>query len=891
MKPALLLQEIKKALNITKICFILTTLCITQILNASELSLNTSKHYLLFDGVNNYLRGGNSNTLGNRFTIQAWIKPEGSNHNNSEKTIVAKKSLVDGYSLILQNNNKVKMEWIGTDNSVVELVTNTPLPNNKWHHIAIVFDSRNLSIYIDGVLDISARVSVPKANTSEFSIGATYANKIITKPFKGGIDEVLVWNTNLSVNQIRYLMNQEIYKISTNVISGKSIPVTITKNELSTLQWSQLLSYFSMNLFNENDVLDESNSGIIGKGDYSIEIQSAPLPYVTIAHGEWSNQFVWHSGSEIKLPCEPSLVNPAITIDWNIVFQNRNIISLGNKTLLGLIINNNTLTVENDSKIEITHYLKNSGKLDLEGKSQLIQQLNCDLELFSNGMLERDQQGTTNRFNYNYWSSPVSTMNNTSINHGFTVNSILRDGANPASPQPINWTTSVNNPTTSPITLSSYWIFKFQNLSPIYANWSGVGQNGHLAAGQGFTMKGSNQATGNQNYVFVGKPNNGLITSPIAPNNLNLSGNPYPSALDVNEFILNNLDSTTGTVYLWEHYATNNTHNLAGYQGGYATRNLVGGTEPIAPEGISNLGSSDRIPGRFLPVGQGFMVYGNETGGLIKFNNNQRAFVKENNSQSGTIFRQISETNAGSIPDYFSKNDDNNYAASPFQKIRLNVVLPNQHKRQLLIGYMNEYATDNFDKGFDAPIIDNYANDAYFILANYELNILGDSYFSPTKSHTIGVKSTVAGTIKFELDSLENIPNGLTVYIYDQLTNTYHNIIDGTFETTIGIEQSPNRFYLRYQQEGALNNNDLNAANHLDVLHNSFNSTIQISNEYTLDIKKVSLVNILGQVIQQWNTNSNVTLIELSTQGVMPGTYVVTINSDEGTTSKKIIIQ
>jgi hypothetical protein len=41
----------------------------------------------------------------------------------------------------------------------------------------------------------------------------------------------------------------------------------------------------------------------------------------------------------------------------------------GNKTVLGLLVNSDTLSAENDSKIEVSHYLKLDGKIDLVGKS------------------------------------------------------------------------------------------------------------------------------------------------------------------------------------------------------------------------------------------------------------------------------------------------------------------------------------------------------------------------------------------------------------------------------------------------------------------------------------------------------------------------------------------
>jgi hypothetical protein len=55
-------------------------------------------------------------------------------------------------------------------------------------------------------------------------------------------------------------------------------------------------------------------------------------------------------------------------------------------------------------------------------------------------------------------------------------------------------------------------------------------------------MKGSGSALGNQTYTFVGKPNNGTISSnTVGDDQLLLTGNPYPSAIDADAFITDNI--------------------------------------------------------------------------------------------------------------------------------------------------------------------------------------------------------------------------------------------------------------------------------------------------------------------------------------------------------------
>ena len=437
-------------------------------------------------------------------------------------------------------------------------------------------------------------------------------------------------------------MNQEI--LSNGLATkGTIIPTSITKNDINSVAWNNLIAYFSMNSFIGTYVNDDSintNRGSLTVPEkIVITVQSAPMPFVSAANGDWYTAATWSNGNVLNLPYRISQVDNITTIDWTIVATSHNLESTGNKTLLGLLVNANTVKAENNTKIEVSHYLKLNGKIDLSGRSQLVQTIGSDLDATSSGFIEKDQQGHSNRFNYNYWSSPVGAINATTNNNSYTVGSVLRDGTNPANPQNIIWTTGLNSSATSPITLSSYWIFKFQNVTNNYANWSAVNATGSLLAGQGFTLKGSNAATANQNYTFIGKPNNNLVSTTIAANNLNLSGNPYASAIDANAFISENISAISGSLYFWEHYSTNSAHTLIYYQGGYAVRNLVGGTPPISPAGISGMGSSSKTPKRFIPVGQGFFIVGSTSGGTVRFSNSQRSFVKEDNTNSNTMFR------------------------------------------------------------------------------------------------------------------------------------------------------------------------------------------------------------------------------------------------------------
>ena len=141
-------------------------------------------------------------------------------------------------------------------------------------------------------------------------------------------------------------------------------------------------------------------------------------------------------------------------------------------------------------------------------------------------------------------------------------------------------------------------------------------------------MKGSgvgNPSADVQNYVFTGKPNNSNILTDIGANSEAVVGNPYPSAIDIREFIKDNIPggdgdpnrtsgSISGDIYLWEHYISNTTHITEDYEGGYAIINLSGNLDTYVPGIISGVANATKIPEYYLPVGQGFFVDGAGSG-------------------------------------------------------------------------------------------------------------------------------------------------------------------------------------------------------------------------------------------------------------------------------------
>ncbi|UAB75452.1 LamG-like jellyroll fold domain-containing protein [Mesoflavibacter sp. SCSIO 43206] len=862
-----------------------------------------------FDGIDNYTNIGDKVDLAGSFTASAWVKPDGANALGTDKTILAKNNGTVGYKLFLTNNNYPAFS-VGTNTTTDRIDANTQLPDNVWHHVAVTYDGTTANIYIDGVLDNTKIITSSTPNGSSLAIGAVYIDKSnIIDFFKGDLDEIRIWDRALTLDQLRFVMNQELIE-NASMVNGDVLPTTVTKNDISVVNWNNLLAYYNMNSYigtHLNDVSGNGNRGSLAEpSEFNLEYQTSPLPYTTTSNGLWTNNSSWTNGAEQYIPGSASIVDPTITVDWNIVETSHNITmdnaSLPttnnlNRSVLGLFVTANELELSGDTAtnagngLTITHYLKIDGKIDLEGESQLIQTTDSDLDPTSSGSLERDQQGTRDLYTYNFWASPVGMINSTTNNNSYTLPNVFRDGTNPAAPTNINFITNgYNGSSGSPIGIADYWIWKYANQSGAYADWQHVRSTGSLLPGEGFTMKGVANTSGNvtleQNYIYQGKPNNGDITLPITVNNEYLVGNPYASAIDAHQFIMDNAPTidapgaTTGTLYFWEHWG-GGSHLLAEYQGGYATYNLSGAT-PAASYGtndpmVATGGTPSKLPGRYIPVGQGFFVKSEATG-TIRFTNAQRVFEKEGSSSS--TFVRTANTNETAS----AYNIDNRL------KIRLGINTVNGIHRQLLVT-QDSHATPSHDWGYDGEIKQHQVDDMYWMIEGKKFIIQGTDVIDVNTVLPIGIHTDDSGNNTFTIDALENVPDNLEIYIFDNATSTYHDIRANDFTINLPAGEYLDRFSMVFSISSTLSIEDNVVAQDINTYYNNNQTSIIINNPKLYNIISVKLYNILSQEIFSETDIDTSDYTALKTGKLSTGTYIIKMKTDIGEISKKVLIE
>ncbi|MEH6538402.1 MAG: immunoglobulin-like domain-containing protein [Psychroserpens sp.] len=835
-----------------------------------------------FDGVDDNINFKDSFNLNLNFTIELWIKSEV--QNNSVQTVFSKRdvnNLINGYDIRVVNNY-VSFNWNDGESLSAPYQINT----NQWHHIAVSNSNGACILYIDGVEMNSASGISPISNGVSCIVGAMDQPTI--PPFQpenyfdGGMDELRIWDVSLNANQIRKMMNQEI-EDNLGLIRGTTVPL-----DISDISWANLTAYYKMNQSTDlisGNLTANNGTSITGvlRNMTTFQSETAPIPYRSDSDGMWTNSSTWLFGSVQAIP--NSLAVDGSAIDWNIVTTSHNVSSGDNNfTVLGLKVNNNILTIENNNPLDgqslrITDYLKIDGTLSLIGESQLLQNTNSVVDYTGTGSLKRDQQGTANLYNYNYWSSPVGINNTT-----YALEDVLYDGS-----QPSLWTTAQDaNPTSTPITMSSRWLYTYENFpTNSYADWQSINEDSPITVGLGFLMKGSGAADTNQNYTFVGQPNNGTISTPITANYDALVGNPYPSAVDSHAFITDNSSSIQGTIYYWEHYTSNVTHVLEDYEGGYAAYNFSGGLPAVSPPEISGLGASLKIPERFIPVGQGFFVQAGTSNGLVTFENDQRVFVKEavtGAADNGSVFMRTANNEQTLPPD-----------ENLIKRIRIHFKTPEGAIRPLLLAFTpSNEASEGFDYGYDAINTESFPNDMSWMINNEPYVIQGVGAFDPVNKYPLGLFMSTSGTIEIGLDALENFEDQIEVYVYDALTDVSFKINDAQFNRVLEIDDYIDRFFITFQPTSTLTTNEF-TDEQPTIMYLNTSEEIFIQLPDAISAKSLSLFNTIGQEVHKWTTTDLERLnneIRLKTRFISEGIYVLKlILTDNRITNKKIIIK
>ncbi len=846
-----------------------------------------------FDGLDDYvdseqILGGLQNA-----TIMAWVKLNTTFSN--EGFVVGQ----DNFNLYINTDKKL----VAVVNGVSTEVTTPVIEVDKWVHVSAVYANGDLKIYLNGEQESNPSLSgVLNASSDNFTIGK---NPNDSQLFKGAIDEVRVFDVALTEDQLQQMVFQEIEENGVNV-KGTIVPLDIVDftSPTATVPWMNLQAYYPMTQITSGRTLDFSGKDrtAILHNITTIQPQTAPMPYETISGGDgiWTNMNNWLNGNVWDIQ------NPIDVKPWAI-YQIHDEMQVSSSVLsYGLIIDDGRkLTVNGDNEVNNGWYFELNGMLDLLGDSQLIQTVNSSLVTDTDGKILRRQEGNRNYYWYNYWSSPVgatalTTALTTNPNTNFNIN-MIKDGSGAS----FSFTSAYD----APGEISNRWLYKFQN-GQTYYDWEALTPSSTIEPGVGYTQKGISNASGDQEYIFEGKPNNGTILlaaddvdGDSANESLNLSpdfnytstliGNPYPSAIDARLFIKDNgpedplvLDGSeviSGTVYVWEQWS-GSSHNLDAYEGGYGTINYSATAPAYQWNDPFVVDPLAKTPTFFIPVAQGFFVEVIADLDNIEFNNSQRVFVKESDysdldPESGSSFFRTNQQDASTQ----TTDDQIGY-------IRLELNVSNGNQRSFVLAF-GESATDGYDYGYDARTIDPQEDDLSSYLDGEKMII---QTFAPiTEDKVVNLVFNSTGTYNYtiEMVGVKDIPEDQEIYLRDNLTNTNFDLRSGaySFSSEINAEDTE-RFDIVFEPGETLSNQEFSNDNTLIYVNNT--EDMLYVKGLTTQTKLLSISNMLGQNVRTYNNIDNQTLENgLDVSSLSSGVYLVNVRAENGTQlSRKVIL-
>ena len=493
-----------------------------------------------------------------------------------------------------------------------------------------------------------------------------------------------------------------------------------------------------------------------------------------------------------------------------------------------IIKKGHTLTIENGVVVESGA----NGTLTFENNASLVQINNV---LNTGNIIYNRNSVPIRQADYVYWSSPVS---------GQTLAGV------------------------SPLTKAD----KYHSYDG--TKWLNVSKNTVMTVGKGYIIRGpenfSNTVRGAFSASFIGIPNNGDINGEaVILNRFYLIGNPYPSALDADEFILEN-EVLEGTLYFW-------THNTPVVLGGayeyasddYASYNLTGGvrTAIVAESGDDHVDNNKSIPTGKIGAGQSFFAEVTSSGTIV-FNNLMR--------KGGIDNTQFFKPAKASQTTVLQKN-----------RLWLNMTNNGGAFKQTMIGYV-EGATNEIDKRFDGTSFDgNQYLDFYSVNNGSNLVIQGRALpFADTDFVPLGYRAKISGEFTISIEQADGNLAHQAVYLEDKKTGGIYDLRSGNYKFTTEAGIFADRFVLRYTNKtlGTVDVKQVEQA----VLVSVKDKVIKVTSTNE-SISGISIFDVTGKLLY---TKNKIGAAELTISNLQSGNQVLlvkTILESNHTNTTKII--
>ncbi|MCK8479150.1 GEVED domain-containing protein [Psychroserpens algicola] len=558
-----------------------------------------------------------------------------------------------------------------------------------------------------------------------------------------------------------------------------------------------------------------------------------------------------------------------------------------------LIVNSGTgriLNIANSTYVRVVNDLTVNGNVIVKTDGAFVQ--DNDLAIVDGDVLttrdkisvEKETAPLATYQEYTYWSAPVE-------------GELISNGLNEADPLRIFWFNAENYRDSTQETNNDDAAVPGQDdiddMAPF--DWQPAAQSSTMLPGVGYaaTHNSIGFTPSQYIYIFEGPFNNGIIEvdlyrndAEMADTNWNFIGNPYPSAIDADEFLnTHTYDATTnptgvinGAIFFWSHNTaadgnTNGNEVLNYSQSDYAVINGTGETA-----------GGDGLPvDRFIPSGQGFFV---------SMHNSASSTVSSGSIRTTPIAFNNSMRVTGNNTQFF-RNDN----SSGPNKIRLNLTTESGVFNQILIGYVNG-ATD--------------ADDGMYFDAHKNLSANANSIIYSLLDTPESKKFAIQGKDPSNLDLDEIIPLGFytsieeatlytieiadlegafmtqnTVYLKDKLLGIVHNLSENNYTFTSETGEFNDRFDIVFQAEALSVTENEASSNDLSITELG-DSDVEFSVGQGFVIKQVEIIDVVGRTIYKLKGNNSTEVFNLSRLSQAAYIAKVTLSNGQVITKKAV---
>jgi len=813
--------------------------CSTEVIVPSPLAIEdciTNDFALDFDGVDDIVTV--NQTIGSFKTIEFWMYTE-NGINGSEEF---------DYLFSFNDSN---LKYIGTGdfsvsytNETLSMVTNfgqilttfEVIPPG-WNHIAI---TGNGSSFDQIVINGDSKPVVNNGFPAVFQATTTYIGQnpaAGASRFEGKLDEIRFWDTPRTEQDIADNFEKLIDTSSPNLLAYYNFENGTGSGALS-------------------DVSGNSNHGVLTNMDVNTDWVSSTAPVASVT---LTNDFNGTSDASGTYP------EGQTTVTWTASDAN------GNQSTLEQIVNidcsitytfndgvwspsdpGGVATVDDDIVIASGNAVINTNtscdSVTVNPGAGLI--VNSGVTLTTtNTLLE------SNSTSYSSLILDGTIAGNLSYERHININGAGTTGSNDLVSPPLTGQDFATFAAANPNILNNGAVYLFGPLEKVtgqYVNWTST-ETTTLDAGVGYRTG----TTNNGSVTFTGTANNGTVTNNIVnagTNNeeWNLVGNPYPSYLNVQDFLSQDVGGITN-IQLFDVP----TAAIYGYDGSA----LNGWT-------IYNLANT--TASTLIAPGQGFMVSADATNDDLydlQFTPTMRR------TGSGDDF--ILGRNAELIYMKLNASTVSNTCNTEF--------------------YFNANATQGFDLGYDAAVW-NLIPSNFEIYSHLVENNIGKPIALQTLNATdltevsipLGVNANQGEQITFSITET-TLPASVNVYLDDVVANTTTLLNNSDYIITPSTNLSgTGRFFLRTSDD-ALSTID----NNQDTLNifalNSSKEVVvtgQLQNTTTLE-----LYDIQGRKVLATPLDNSVLENRIDVSSLSGGVYVVNIKNNTQQKTQKVIIK